>query len=372
MDGREHESPSFEGLATELETRLREGVDHPWPASGFDDFALRTFRVQFDHNEPYRAFCLGRGATPDTVERWQDVPPVPAMAFKHLDLCSVGGEPEVVFRTSGTTRGAQRRGRHLVPRRSLYRASLVGPFRRHLLAGVERIRFVSLVPPAEAAPDSSLSWMVSAAAEELASRTDWLVDARGDLDVDALRAVARETARAGEPVLLLGTALAFVHALARLEGRPMTPLAPGSRIMETGGLKGLGRAVPREELYAGIRDATGVPTERIVNEYGMTELLSQLYEPVLTEGASGAGRHVAPPWLRVRALDPASLAPLPEGEEGILAFFDLANLGSVAHVLTQDVGAVSDGRLRLRGRLPGAEPRGCSRAMDELLSASST
>ncbi len=54
--------------------------------------------------------------------------------------------------------------------------------------------------------------------------------------------------------------------------------------METGGFKGLGRAVFRAELYDGIAAATGVPTSRIVNEYGMTELLSQLYEPTLSEG----------------------------------------------------------------------------------------
>jgi hypothetical protein len=109
--------------------------------------------------------------------------------------------------------------------------------------------------------------------------------------------------------------------------------------------------------------------ERIVNEYGMTELLSQLWEPVLTEGGSASGWHVPPPWLRVRALDPATLRPLPDGDDGVLAFFDLANLGSVSHVLTEDIGCVREGRVRLRGRAPGAEPRGCSRAMDELMSA---
>ena len=115
----------------------------------------------------------------------------------------------------------------------------------------------------------------------------------------------------------------------------------------------------------------GVPSRMIVSEYGMTELLSQLYEPVLTEGASTAGTYVAPPWLRVRALDSLTLDELPSGAEGLLAFFDLANVGSVCHVLTEDVGTVSGGRVRLSGRAQGAEPRGCSIAMDELMSAAS-
>jgi hypothetical protein len=142
--------------------------------------------------------------------------------------------------------------------------------------------------------------------------------------------------------------------------------------METGGFKGATTELSRPELYDRITTATGVPAVRIVNEYGMTELLSQLYEPVLTDGEGAIGWHVTPPWLRVRALDPMTLEELPEGRKGVLAFFDLANLGSVSHILTEDVGSIVGGRLRLEGRAPGAEPRGCSRAMDELMIASAS
>jgi hypothetical protein len=107
----------------------------------------------------------------------------------------------------------------------------------------------------------------------------------------------------------------------------------------------------------------------MIGEYGMTELLSQLYEPVLGSGVSGYDSYVPAPWLRVRALDPITLAEVPDGTPGLLAFFDLANAASVCHVLTEDIGTVSGGHVRLQGRAVGAEPRGCSIAMDELLSA---
>ena len=139
--------------------------------------------------------------------------------------------------------------------------------------------------------------------------------------------------------------------------------------METGGFKGAGRAVTRAELYERLAEATGLPAGRIVSEYGMTELLSQLYEPVLSEGPGATGTHVPPPWLRVRALDPVTLEEVEPGQEGLLSYFDLANAGSVCHVLTEDVGSVLRGRVRLTGRAAGAEPRGCSVAMDELMSA---
>jgi hypothetical protein len=177
-------------------------------------------------------------------------------------------------------------------------------------------------------------------------------------------ATARDT-----PLLVLGTALALLHAVELLEAAPAAALPPGSRIMETGGFKGASREIGRDELYDRVAGATGVPRALIVGEYGMTELLSQLYVPVLSEGPAADGAYVAPPWLKVRALDPHSLEELAPGEPGLLAFFDLANAGSVCHVLAEDVGAVQDGRVSLRGRVTGAEPRGCSRAMDELLSA---
>lgn len=358
----------FEGLRDDLVAAMGEGCAPAWPDARFETLALRVFRHQFEANSVFRGFCEGRGATPDTVASWADVPPVPVAAFKALDLaCGPPEAAEVVFRTSGTTSRGTRRGTHYVPDVSLYRASLLPTFRTYLLPDVERLRFVSLIPSPDEAPDSSLSFMVGAAAEHHATDVRWVVDAEGTIDDGGLDAALTEARDLNAPVLLLGTAFAFVHAL-ELEGPGLGEIPEGSRIMETGGFKGRVREIPKEELYARLVRRTGTPRHRIVNEYGMTELLSQLYEPVLEEGSEAAGRHRPPPWLRVRALDPVTLAPLPEGEEGLLAFFDLANAGSVCHVLTEDVGSVVDGDVRLVGRVVGAEPRGCSRAMDELMS----
>ena len=358
----------FDALATDFESRFLAGVRGSWSEADFSQCALDAFRHQYAACAPYRALCDRRGVTPDQVADWEDVPAVPATAFKYFDFVSApGNEPEAVFQTSGTTRGAEVRGRHVVPRISLYRASLMDPFRTALLADVGRLRFLSLVPDPAEVPDSSLSFMVGAGADELSSGCDWLVDAEGSWSPGAGVAV-QAMREEGEPVLLLGTALAFVHLLER-DDDLLAALPEGSRVMETGGFKGARRAIPRAELYDAISTRAGVPVERIVNEYGMTELLSQMYEPVLEEGPAAQGQHIAPPWLRVRPLDPTTLERVPDGEEGILAFFDLANLGSLCHVLTEDIGSVEDGRLRLRGRAAGSEPRGCSRAMDDLMMA---
>src|SRR5205814_5555753 len=61
--------------------------------------------------------------TPDNVTAWQDVPAVPAAAFKELPLTCFPPEQAVLyFTTSGTTQ-AERQGTHYLLTPRLYNAS---------------------------------------------------------------------------------------------------------------------------------------------------------------------------------------------------------------------------------------------------------
>jgi len=149
------------------------------------------------------------------------------------------------------------------------------------------------------------------------------------------------------------------------DGCPSLPA--GSRVMVTGGFKGRSREVPAGALYDQAARVFGVPASHVVGEYGMTELSSQLYEPRFATGSGAIGVYRPPPWLRVSAADPATLAPLPPGREGVARFVDLANVDSVVAVQTLDWVAVdSTGDVTLFGRAPGAEPRGCSLVIEDL------
>jgi hypothetical protein len=74
-----------------------------------------------------------------------------------------------------------------------------------------------------------------------------------------------------------------------------------------------------------------------------------------------------PGWVRVSAVDPGTLAPVPDGEVGVLRIDDLANLDSVCAIQTSDLAIVRGGGVELLGRAPGATPRGCSLAVEEAL-----
>lgn len=346
----------------------------------FNRLALRIHAVQRASSSVLRRFWEGSAGGEPSV--WHEIPPVPVTAFREVPI--VCGAPEVVLRTSGTTGGRGRRGEHHVPSLEVYRAAARGNYRRHLLRGVESVRVVSLIPDPETVNDSSLARMAGFIADEPeVAGTVWAFDPGSGVDADAVRRAADGTV----PVLLLTTAFALVHLLEALASRRL-PLPPGSRIMETGGFKGRVAEVDRSTLYARVERVLDVVPSNVVNEYGMTELLSQAYDGVAgrCQGAHApahpGGPHTAsshrrphrfPPWVRTRALDPATLSPLPPGRPGLLSHFDLANAGSVCHILTEDFGSTTgDGGIELAGRAPGASLRGCSLVAESFLRARGT
>jgi hypothetical protein len=334
----------------------------------FAAIALALFAFQFEHCAPYRRFCEARGATPGALGHWSEIPPVPTGAFKELVLSCFPLElARKVFRTSGTSLRA--RGELHLDTLELYEASLLPTFRRFLLPDLPRsarARIVVLAPSPAEAPDSSLSHMFGVALRELGDARSVFAVKGGELDLRAARS-ALEPEDAGAPLLLCGAAFAFVHLIEALEREHVSlALPPEARIMETGGFKGRARQRSRAELYAEIQERLSVAPARIVNQYGMTELGSQFYDDVLAASEQPRCK-LGPPWARVRLADPQTGEPVPPGEAGVIQVFDLTNTGSLLALQTADLGrAVGDG-FEVLGREPGAEARGCSIAVDELL-----
>ncbi|MFN3648200.1 MAG: hypothetical protein ACK47B_01365 [Armatimonadota bacterium] len=365
-------------LEAELLALCGRGVDAPLPDVEFNRLALAVFAYQWERNAPYGAYCRARGASPETVSSWREIPALPTAAFKEAELTTEPGAVRVVYQTSGSTRGETKRGRHPLPDTRLYDASLEPNFQAHLLPDRDRIRILVCGPSAEQFPHSSLGHMHSRAIERFGAPGSGIYwNAEGPRFREL--AAALEAAEAeGEAVCLLGTAFGFVHFLDWLaEQRRTFRLPPGSRLMDTGGYKGRSREVPREELYALYGERLGVPLTHVVNEYGMTELGSQFYDTVLRDLCAGTPgpadvahrRKLPPPWVRVEVVYPETLCPVADEEVGLLRFYDLANLHSVLAVQTDDLGQRRGAGFEILGRAAGAEPRGCSLAAEEFMSA---
>jgi hypothetical protein len=262
------------------------------------------------------------------------------------------------------------RGTLHLDRTDLYEASLLPTFRRYVLPDLppdRRTTIRILAPSVGEHPESSLSHMFDAVVREFGAGDSGFDVSDGELRSDLLFEAFERSCGEGRTVTLAGTAFAFVHLLDELARRGVRYVLPsGSRLMECGGFKGHSRSVPRPELYALLESALGIPIERMVNQYGMTELGSQFYDSVLCEPET-LRRKLGPPWARVVVTNSLTGGPVATGEVGGITIFDLANSGSVFAVQTADLGrSVADG-FEVLGREPGAEERGCSIAADELL-----
>jgi hypothetical protein len=359
------------GLRDALLDVFGRGVDAPIGDAAFDRLALDVFRYQMEANPLYRAYSESTQRRVEDVRGWRAIPRVPTRAFKTLRLISgLEREPAAVFRTSGTTR-AGARGTHYVLDLELYHASLLPNFSAHVLPDGIRPVLCALVPTPAAVAESSLAHMIGVVSKRLcAPGGRFFVDPDRGLDYERLLGALRASRKAGRPVLLAGTAFAFVHFLDGLaeEGRRV-PLPEGSRVMVTGGYKGRSRTLEPGELVQAIESLLAVPAELVVAEYGMTEMLSQFYDPVLKTRTPSTGVFVGPPWVRTEVLDPHTLRPVDPGRPGLLAHVDLANLFSVASILTEDMGVAVEDGFRLLGRAEGSELRGCSLAYEAIASA---
>lgn len=350
---------------------------------GFEALALDIARFQAEASPGYRRLLESRGRALRTLD---DLAPVPVEAFRVTRVAAFPAELDAVrFFTSGTT-GAER-GAHVMRRTDTYERLSLAFGRQALLPDGAQAGavVVALAPPPSSPPGSSLGFMMARfmkafdgrpldageAGFQVSSKARWLL--RGDgVDLDGLRRAARAAKLRGEPVLLLGTAFAFVHAVDAL-GSERLPLPPGSVVMQTGGFKGRSREVSQAELRASLARVFALDPARVVGEYGMTELTSQLYESSVAESAlaarrgPGSGVYFEPPWLRVVPLEPADLKAAPDGEPGLACFIDLGNVDSAVCLVTQDLVRRARGGVELLGRQPGAPPRGCSLAVEALL-----
>jgi len=331
----------------------------------FDALATDIARFQIERVAPVRRLASARGLTVEALRTAAEIPAVPTDVFRFARVAAhPSGDDVAVFRTSGTTIGA--RGEHAFRTLATYDAAALAWGSRFLLhGGLADATVISLTPPPDEAADSSLVHMIALFAHTQRGPVSFHLDG-GALDPRTVAAACARARKRSRPALLFGTSFAFVHLLDVAASFDLS-LPEGSRAMLTGGFKGRSREVAASELRASIAGAFGLRDAAVVGEYGMTELSSQLYEGTLVGAGARHEVFTAPPWMRVTAADPTTLELLPDGEIGIARIVDLANVDSAVVVQTADRVRVVGEEVELLGRLPGATPRGCSLAVEEML-----
>lgn len=341
----------------------------PSGSDSFFDIALKVFQFQYLNNDMYRKYCDSLDKKPSKIKTLLDIPAIPTEAFKYGAVTTFPENiAEKVFHTSGTTTGDP--GKHYMLTTYLYKQAALRQFERFVVPDLRSRKFctIAFAPSPLSAPNSSLSFMFDLVSKGL-NLPIFYCDLTLPIAVKEIEDLTRT-----KPVLLLGTAFAFVHFYDKcMKEKKKFKFAPASRVMETGGFKGKSREVTKPQLYKMIREVTGIVQGMIINEYGMTELSSQFYDVSIDRQTNfDTDFKEIPHWVKVIMIDPATGDQCGVDRPGLIRIYDLANLYSCFAIQTADLGLVEAGHptwFKVLGRLPGAMPRGCSIGFDESLQA---
>ncbi len=302
----------------------------------FEREALRLFRYQAEHCAPYAEYIQLLGIELCDVVRVEDIPMLPIEIFKsHKVYCS-DQEPQMVFTSSATTGMVQ--SKHYVADLALYERAFSEAF-HHFYGDARECSIYALLPSYLEREGSSLVYMV----EQLCAES-----AGGGFYLNNYEQLLRDMSRDDNPKILLGVTYALLDL-----AENYAPKLEHTVVMETGGMKGRRKELPKSELHKILCSAFGV--ERIHSEYGMAELLSQAY-------SFGEGVFRTPRWMKVLVRDVNNpFARLGAGRRGGLDIIDLANRDSCAFIATEDMGVrYADGSFRIEGRISQSDIRGCN------------
>ena len=307
----------------------------------FEKLALNLFRIQAKENKIYRRYLSALGVRAEKIDRIRDIPFLPIRFFKEHRVTTGDFREEAVFRSSGT--GGYGTSRHYIESLSYYESVTEKIFER-FYGDPAQYCMIGLLPSYLERKDSSLVHMVRHYIRlSRSSSSGFYLD-----DFEGLAKKLKDLRMSGRKVWLIGVTFALLEFSLR-HGMAFDDMV----LVETGGMKGRGRELIREELHRLLKFR--MPGASVHSEYGMTELHSQAY---MRDGEW----FEAPPWMRVFIRDindPFSYVT--PGKNGAINIIDLANLYSCAFIETQDVGvANSAGRFKVLGRLDNTEQRGCN------------
>ncbi|MFA5848533.1 MAG: acyltransferase [Bacteroidales bacterium] len=337
----------------------------------FTTVALEMFRFQAEHCEPYKRYLSLLGTNVGKILDITHIPFFPIQFFKTENvICDKHGLakisnltqntnakeliPQKIFTSSATT--GMTPSRHPVADLSLYERSFSDGFRLRY-GSPSDYTILALLPSYLEREGSSLVYMTENLMKQSANEhNDYYLYNHAELYEMLCRLKAD-----GQKTILLGVSFALLDFVSGLKPESGIRMEfPDLIVVETGGMKGRGEELSREELHRRLKEGFGV--DKIHSEYGMAELLSQAW-------SKGDGLFFTPPWMKVVLRDlnnPFRL--LSDGERsginskrGGINIIDLANVYSCSFIETEDMGMTDPaGGFKIFGRIKNSELRGCN------------
>jgi phenylacetate-coenzyme A ligase PaaK-like adenylate-forming protein len=308
----------------------------------FADFSLKLFEFQYNNNPVYQEYVDRLGVKGHRIQQPEDIPFLPISAFKHRVVKTFDWNEELIFRSSGTT--GMQSSSHYIEDPEFYKDISTSIF-KHFYGDPKDYVILGLLPSYKERDNSSLIFMVNNLIN--LSKSDDSGFYLSNLE-ELKEKIARLLKSSEKKILLWGVTYALLELA---EKYPMN--LKDAIIIETGGMKGRGEEVVREQVHDILKRSFKV--EHVHSEYGMTELLSQAY-------AHKDGLYQYPFWMQVlirEINDPFCICE--PGQQGVINIIDLANIHSCAFIATEDLGRVhEDGSFEVLGRLDNSDMRGCN------------
>jgi hypothetical protein len=212
----------------------------------------------------------------------------------------------------------------------------------------KRCRVLILAPSPELAPSMGMAIGMDQTRRHFGTADSMFLLGKTGIDIDNLLKALRHAEATGVPVALIGATSAYVYFFQACRRKKFSfKLPKGSRVCDGGGYRGRFGPVSRADYYGMVQEILDVPESHCVNVLGEAETATNLFDDALRRHAKGLPPRTrtrpVPPWSRVLAMDIDTLKPLPDGEVGLLAHWDLANVPTVLAVITDNLGYTTDG-----------------------------
>lgn len=309
----------------------------------FEERCARIYQFHAETNPILKRFFEPFGLKATDNPAPEDIPLLPIRGFKDRKLLvnSDGKDPELVFKSSGTTDMA--RSTHYVLSQKIYETTILQEFKKYF--PFEEYVVLFYLPGYHRNPQSSLIWMAKYLVKSDLSGDSKFVSLENLSDVNSF------VPNRNKKTLLFGAAFGLMDVIESGQFEP----GEGLEILETGGMKTHRREMTKRELRQAFSQGFRVPETRIHSEYGMCELLSQMY-------SIGSEGFETPDWVRVTIRDPKNPSRVCKAEEeGKIGVIDLANIYSCPFILTDDRGVMDEsGKFKILGRWNPEDLRGCN------------
>ncbi|ACM21684.1 acyl-protein synthetase [Geotalea daltonii FRC-32] len=339
-------------LTEEVLGFIQAGVDAELSDAQFNDYSMQLFALQYQNNAIFREFCDAKKVKPGDISRWQDVPLVYNDVFKTHLVASFPLEQSVMACLTGGTTSLTQRGRIFRDedgKRLVFGANRMMT-ESYLFPDFEegkRCRILILAPSPELAPSMGMAIGMDQTRQAFGTPDSMFLLGKTGIDVKNLLTALHEAESSGIPVALIGATAAYVYFFQACRRKKMKfKLPPGSRVCDGGGYRGRFGVVTRDDYYEMVREILDVPDTHCVNVLGEAETATNLFDDALRRHMKGLSPRKrvrpVPPWSRVLAMNIDDLSPLPDGEVGLLAHWDLANVPTVLAVITDNLGYTTD------------------------------